>query len=77
MSKQQMSDSAQASAGQSELDYDEFAHLASRAGVPAELWRELYPMVRDLRALAAQINALTPPLHDEISTSALQAGTGD
>jgi hypothetical protein len=77
MSKQQMSDSTNAPASESELDYDEFVHLASRAGVPTELWRELYPMVRDLRALAAQINALTPPLHEEIPTSALQAGRGD
>ena len=77
MSRQQMSDSAHAPASENELEYDEFARQASRIGVPAELWQELYPMVRDLRALADQINALTPPLHEEISASALQAGRGD
>jgi hypothetical protein len=77
MSKPQMSSSIHAPAGESELDYDEFARMADRVGVPAELWQELYPMVRDLRELAAQINALTPALHEEISVTALQTGTGN
>ena len=77
MSEQQMSTSDQAPANGPQLSYDEFASTASRIGVPTELWEEIYPMVRDLRALADQVKALTPELHEEIPVTALQAGSGD
>lgn len=60
-----------------ELSYDEFAQLATRVSAPSQLWDDLYPMVRDLRALADQINELTPPLHEEIPVTALRSGMGD
>lgn len=77
MSEEQMSTTDHVPANGSELSYDEFASMASRIRVPTELWEEIYPMVRDLRALADQVKALTPELHEEIPVTALQAGGGD
>jgi hypothetical protein len=72
-----MSHAHPSQSGSAELSYDEFAQLAKRVGAPAQLWDDLYPMVRDLRALADQINELTPALHEEIPVTALRSGMGD
>lgn len=72
-----MSDSRLAEPSSTELGYDEFTQLATRVGAPSQLWDDLYPMVRDLRALADQINQLTPALHEETPVSAFGSGTGD
>ncbi len=72
-----MSDSHLDQTSSSELSDDEFTLFARRASVPPELWQELSPMVGDLRALAAQINELTPELHQEIPASTLRSGAGD
>lgn len=71
-----MNQCSDAVSDQAELGYDDFVVQADRVGLPPELRADLYPMVRDLRALAEQINAFTPELHDEIPVAALRSGTG-
>jgi hypothetical protein len=50
-----------------------FAEMATSRRVPPELWDRLYPMVRDLRALADRLNDITPELHQVIPLADLSA----
>jgi hypothetical protein len=60
-----------------ELGIEEFNRQADALGVPPEIRPDLYPMVRDLKALAGQINDLAPGLHEAIPLSALRTEAGD
>lgn len=70
-----MRDTGKASGDPVQLSVEEFTRQAASVGLPPELREDLYPMVRDLRALADQINALTPELHEEIPVTSLRSGT--
>ena len=52
-----------------ELTYDEFLQQARQLGVDEPLLDELYPMVRDLLALAHHVSQLVPELHADIDPS--------
>lgn len=60
-----------------ELSFEEFTRQAHALGVPPEIRGDLYPMVRDLKALAGRINDLAPGLHEEIPLAALRTEAGD
>jgi hypothetical protein len=60
-----------------DLTYTEFRDTASHLHVDEEIWEELYPMVRDLLAIAQRLEELAPELHGEIELPAPVEETGD
>jgi hypothetical protein len=59
------------------LTYDYFGALAGRGACDRDSWAELYPMVRDLLALADMVSGLAPELHQEIPVEAFTIGMSE
>jgi hypothetical protein len=59
------------------LSYDDFVAQATRLEVDRDIWEELYPMVRDLLALAAMVDGLAPEFHEEIPVEAFTVGVSE
>jgi predicted amidohydrolase len=55
-----------------DLTYAEFVQRAAQlGGLDAELYPELYPMVRDLLRMARRVRELAPEVHAEIAVDSL------